>query len=108
MRHCTKSGMRAMLDALRSKLPACCALDPARLSIHKEPSTEEEDCSTEASLSSAGISDSCFWDPLGFTADDASEFFRRRRPTELKRGRSIMLAIACHITPEVTSKHPGH
>ena len=35
-----------------------------------------------------------FWDPAGFTADGSVEDFKRRRQTELKHGRAIVLRDA--------------
>ena len=42
-----------------------------------------------------------FWDPAGFTADNSVENFACRRQTELKHGRISMLATMGYITPEL-------
>merc|ERR1719471_1883430 len=49
-----------------------------------------------------------FWDPVGFTVDGDVDNFLRRRETELKHGRIIMLATMGYITPEITGKFPGY
>eukprot|EP00972_Heterocapsa_arctica_P043088 6353222-Heterocapsa_arctica.AAC.1 len=48
-----------------------------------------------------------FWNPMGFGKNGDVDDFKRRRETELTRGRVAMYAARCFITPEYF-KFPGY